>query len=66
MVELASRGAIEFGCDGLIIEIATRSARDSKPKCDADQAIDAATLRRITIFAHERARAVGQEMKVAG
>jgi 3-deoxy-7-phosphoheptulonate synthase len=66
MVELASRGAIEFGCDGLIIEIATGSTDNSKPKCDADQAIDAATLQRITCFAHERPRAVAQEMKAVG
>lgn len=65
MVELASRGAIEFGCDGLIIEIATRRADASQPRCDADQAIDPATLQRITHFAHDRARAVGQEMNVA-
>jgi 3-deoxy-7-phosphoheptulonate synthase len=66
MVELASRGAIEFGCDGLIVEIAHRRVDASKPKCDADQAIDPITLQRIAQFAHDRARAVGQEVKVAG
>jgi 3-deoxy-7-phosphoheptulonate synthase len=66
MVELASRGAIEFGCDGLIIEIAHRWVSSTKPKCDGDQAIDPITLQRIAQFAHERNRAVLQEMKVAG
>ncbi len=66
MVEFASRGALEFGCDGLIIEIAAGRMKDSKPKCDADQAIDPATLQRIAQFAHERARVAGQEVKLAG
>jgi 3-deoxy-7-phosphoheptulonate synthase len=50
MVESASRGAIKFGCDGLIIEIASERLEAPRPVCDADQAIDPPTLRRITRF----------------
>ncbi|MGE5327382.1 MAG: 3-deoxy-7-phosphoheptulonate synthase, partial [Deltaproteobacteria bacterium] len=66
MVEFASRGAIEFGCDGLIIEIAAPPNGKAKPKCDADQAIDPATLQRIVRFARDRGAAVGEELNVAG
>jgi 3-deoxy-7-phosphoheptulonate synthase len=66
MVEFASRGAIEFGSDGLIIEIAAAPNGKAKPRCDADQAIDPETLQRIVRFAHDRRTAVGQEMNVAG
>lgn len=66
MVEFASRGALEFGSDGLIIEIAAPPNGKAKPKCDADQAVDPATLQRIVRFARDRRTAVGQEMNVAG
>jgi 3-deoxy-7-phosphoheptulonate synthase len=65
MVELASRGAIEFGCDGLIIEIAADQGGAAKPKCDADQAIDPATLERIIRFAQEREKSGAKTMSVA-
>jgi 3-deoxy-7-phosphoheptulonate synthase len=55
MVEPASRAAVEFGCDGLIIEIASERIDAPRPACDADQAIDPPTLRRITRFAHSHA-----------
>jgi 3-deoxy-7-phosphoheptulonate synthase len=66
MVELASRGAIGFGCDGLIIEIATDRIDSPKPKCDADQAIDPPTLRRIIRFIHSREERVGEKVTVGG
>jgi len=54
MVESASRGAIEYGCDGLIVEIASDRMDAPRPVCDADQAIDPPTLRRIVRFISER------------
>jgi 3-deoxy-7-phosphoheptulonate synthase len=54
MVEPASRAAMEFGADGLIIEIASDREDATRPKCDADQAITPITLRRIVEFARER------------
>ena len=63
MVEGASRGAIEFGCDGLIIEIATNRIDGPRPKCDADQAIDPAALRRIIRFINEREERGWEEMQ---
>lgn len=66
MVEHASRGAIEFGCDGLIIEIASNRIDAPLPKCDADQAIDPATLRRIIRFANSRPERVEEKVKVFG
>jgi 3-deoxy-7-phosphoheptulonate synthase len=64
VVELASRGAIEFGCDGLIIEIAAARTGEAKPRCDADQAIDAKTLERIVRFAREREEAATGKLSV--
>jgi 3-deoxy-7-phosphoheptulonate synthase len=66
MVEPASRAAVEFGCHGLMIEVASDRAGAATPKCDAAQAISPATLARIVEFvaAHseehlrERAHAV--------
>src|SRR5271157_235198 len=66
MVEPASRAAVEFGCHGLIIEVASDRLGAPKPMCDAAQAINPATLARIVEFvaAHseeplrERAHAV--------
>ncbi len=66
MVEPASRAAVEFGCHGLIIEVASDRPGAARPMCDAAQAINPATLTRIVEFvaAHseeplrERAHAV--------
>jgi 3-deoxy-7-phosphoheptulonate synthase len=54
MVEPASRAAIESGANGLLIEIASERAEAARPKCDAAQAIGAATLRRIVEFVRDR------------
>jgi 3-deoxy-7-phosphoheptulonate synthase len=54
MVEPASRSALECGCHGLIIEIASEKAGAERPKCDAAQAIGASTLGRIVAFARSR------------
>lgn len=50
MVESASRAAIEFGSQGLILEVACDHAGAARPKCDAAQAINPATLGRISRF----------------
>ena len=55
MVEPASRSALESGCHGLIIEIASERPGAACPKCDAAQAITPTTLARIVEFAHSRA-----------
>jgi len=55
MVEPASRAALEFGSQGLMIEVADFAS--GRPRCDADQAINGETLARIVKFArkhHER------------
>lgn len=54
MVETASCAAIEFGSHGLIIEVACDHAGAAKPKCDAAQAINPATLRNIVDFIETR------------
>jgi len=54
MVEHASCSAIEYGCDGLIIEISSGRADAPRPMCDADQAIDPAVLGRIIRFIRDR------------
>jgi 3-deoxy-7-phosphoheptulonate synthase len=54
MVEPASRAAIEFGSQGLIIEVASDRADAARPKCDAVQAIGPATLRSIVEFIDAR------------
>ena len=54
MVEPASRAAIEAGCHGLLIEIASDRPGAAKPKCDAAQAISAKTLERIIGFVGAR------------
>jgi 3-deoxy-7-phosphoheptulonate synthase len=62
MVEGASRAAIEFGAQGLIIEVASDRLDAARPKCDADQAISPRTLRRIVRYIdarQEQAIAVG-------
>ena len=55
-VERASRAAIEFGSDGLIIEVSNRGAGAGahRPMCDADQAITPETLGRIVRFIQGR------------
>jgi 3-deoxy-7-phosphoheptulonate synthase len=55
MVEPASRSALESGCHGLIIEIASDKAGAAQPRCDAAQAISPTTLGRIVEFARSRA-----------
>jgi 3-deoxy-7-phosphoheptulonate synthase len=50
MVEGASCAAIEYGCHGLIIEVACDHEGAVRPKCDAAQAINPATLGRISRF----------------
>jgi len=62
MVEPASRSALESGCHGLIIEIASEKPGAAKPRCDAAQAIGPATLARIVEFAHSR---TGQRVEKA-
>ena len=54
MVESASRAAIEFGSDGLLIEVACDHKGAARPKCDAAQAINPATLRNIVSFIDTR------------
>lgn len=66
MVEMASRGAIEFGADGLIIEMATDRIDSPRPRCDADQAIDPPTLRRIIDFIQTREERAGEKVTVGG
>ncbi len=66
MVESASRGAIEFGSDGLIIEIASDRIGAPRPRCDADQAIDPPTLRRIVRLINSREEPVAGYMSVSG
>jgi len=45
---------IEFGSQGLIIEVASERVDAGKPKCDAAQAISPRTLRRIMRFIEAR------------
>ena len=54
MVEAASCAAIEFGGDGLLIEVACDHKGAARPKCDAAQAINPATLRNIVQFIDTR------------
>jgi 3-deoxy-7-phosphoheptulonate synthase len=58
MVEPASCAAIEYGSQGLIIEVACEWEGAARPKCDAAQAISPDTLRRIVGFvdAHTESR----------
>lgn len=55
MVEGASCAAIEFGSHGLLIEVACEGEGVARPKCDAVQAINPATLRSIVRFIDARA-----------
>jgi len=54
MVESASCGAIEFGADGLLIEVACDHPGAARPRCDAAQAISPATLQNIVSFIETR------------
>ncbi|MGB8324845.1 MAG: 3-deoxy-7-phosphoheptulonate synthase [Candidatus Acidiferrum sp.] len=54
MVEPASRAAIEFGSQGLIIEVGSERADAPRPKCDAAQAIRPSVLARIVEFLEAR------------
>ncbi len=65
MVEWASRAAIEFGSHGLIIEVASDRVGAAKPKCDAAQAIDPRTLRRIIRFIETRQEMYIEKQHVA-
>lgn len=60
MVEPASRAAVEFGADGLLIEVASGRGSVLPPKCDAAQAIDPEQLRRVVEFAHAHQHRVAQ------
>lgn len=55
-VEAASRAAIEFGSDGLMIEVSSWGDGGGalRPQCDADQAISSSTLARIVRFIQRR------------
>jgi len=66
MVEPASRAALEFGSHGLIIEVADVSPGLPKPRCDAVQAIDAETLKRIVDFIDRRHKEFAEELHSAG
>ncbi len=63
MVEPASRAALEFGSQGLIIEVADFTS--ALPRCDAIQAIDPETLASIVRFAHGRVHRAVEKVKVA-
>lgn len=54
MVEGASCAAIEFGSDGLLIEVACDHEGAARPKCDAAQAINPSTLRSIVRYIEAR------------
>ncbi len=63
MVEPASRAAIEFGSQGLIIEVADFTS--GLPRCDALQAIDPTTLGRIVRYACGRVESKLEKAHVA-
>jgi len=65
MVEPASRAAIEFGSQGLIIEVAVGGHGLPKPQCDAVQAIDPQTLKRIVDFVERRERGFAEPLPAA-
>ena len=54
MVEGASRAAVEYGAQGLIIEVASDRLDAAQPRCDAAQAISPRTLRRIIHYIDTR------------
>jgi 3-deoxy-7-phosphoheptulonate synthase len=63
MVEPASRAALEFGSQGLIIEVA--ELESGRPRCDAAQAIGPETLERIVRFAQGRVESFIERAHVA-
>jgi 3-deoxy-7-phosphoheptulonate synthase len=63
MVEPASRAALEFGSQGLIIEVADPAS--ARPRCDAVQAIDPETLASIVRFTHGRVESAVERERVA-
>jgi len=63
MVEPASRAALEFGSQGLIIEVADFAC--GQPRCDAAQAIGPETLKRIVRFACGRVESCIEGERVA-
>ncbi len=63
MVEPASRAALEFGSQGLIIEVAMNGLGSAKPLCDAAQAIDPKTLKRIVDFIDGREGGFAEETR---
>jgi 3-deoxy-7-phosphoheptulonate synthase len=58
LVAPASRAAIEFGADGLIIEVANEGA---KPRCDAAQAISPSNLKSIIDYIRDGESIEGQQ-----
>jgi 3-deoxy-7-phosphoheptulonate synthase len=65
LVEPASRAAIEFGCHGLIIEVANDRPNAARPKCDAAQAISPYTLGSIVEFIHARQEYLAKKVAYA-
>lgn len=65
MVEGASRAALEFGAQGLLIEVASDRLDAAKPKCDAAQAISPRTLRRIVQFVDMRQELLAEQVHAA-
>ena len=63
MVEPASRAALEFGSQGLIIEVADPAME--RPVCDAVQAITPETLASIARFAHAHAERAMEKAGIA-
>lgn len=65
MVESASRAAVEFGAQGLMIEVASDRLDAAPPKCDAAQAISPRMLRRIIRFIEARQERVAEQVRAA-
>jgi 3-deoxy-7-phosphoheptulonate synthase len=65
MVEGASRAAVEFGAQGLLIEVASDRLDAARPRCDAAQAISPRTLRRIIHFIDTRQEYVAERVHAA-
>lgn len=65
LVEPASRAAIEFGCHGLIIEVASDRPDAARPTCDAAQAIGPGTLNSIVEFINARQEYLAKKVAYA-
>lgn len=65
MVEGASRAAVEYGAQGLLIEVASDRLDVAKPLCDAAQAISPRSLRRIIHFIDTRCEYVAERAHAA-